>query len=72
MKQNITNEDTKGFLASFDSNQKNFLALNAVTENGIAAVALSHKEVDRINFTFSNLIESPDATNQENSGRCWL
>ena len=51
---------------------KNILALNAVTENGIAAVALSRKEVDRQNFTFSDLIESPDATNQERSGRCWL
>jgi bleomycin hydrolase len=46
--------------------------LNAVTENGIAAVALSRKEVDRQNPTFSHLIESPDATNQERSGRCWL
>ena len=46
--------------------------MNAVTENGIAAVALSRKEVDRQNFTFSHLIDSPDATNQERSGRCWL
>jgi bleomycin hydrolase len=46
--------------------------MNAVTENGIAAVALSRSEVDRQNFTFSNLIETPDATNQERSGRCWL
>ena len=51
---------------------KNLLALNAVTQNGIADVALSRKEVDRINYTFSNLIESPEATNQERSGRCWL
>lgn len=72
MKESLTNEDTKRFLASFDSDPKNRLALNAVTQNGIAAVALSRKEVDRINYTFSNLIESPEATNQEASGRCWL
>jgi bleomycin hydrolase len=72
MKQSVTNEDIKRFLASFDRNPKNLLALNAVTQNGIAAVALSRKEVDRINYTFSNLIESPEATNQEQSGRCWL
>ncbi len=72
MKESLTNEDVKRFLASFDSDPKNLLALNAVTQNGIAAVALSRKEVDRINFTFSNLIESPEATNQEGSGRCWL
>jgi len=72
MKESLTNEDVKRFLASFDSDPKNLLALNAVTQNGIAAVALSRKEVDRINYTFSNLIESPEATNQEGSGRCWL
>lgn len=72
MKQNVTNEDIKRFLASFDKAPKNLLALNAVTQNGIAEVALSRKEVDRINYTFSNLIESPEATNQERSGRCWL
>ena len=72
MKQSVTNEDIKRFLASFDRVPRNLLALNAVTQNGIAAVALSRKEVDRINYTFSNLIESPEATNQEGSGRCWL
>jgi bleomycin hydrolase len=40
--------------------------------NGIANVALSRKEADLINYTFSNLIESPNVTNQEASGRCWL
>ena len=65
-------EDVRRFSLAFNKDPKNTLALNAVTENGIAAVALSRKEVDRQNFTFSNLIESPDATNQERSGRCWL
>jgi bleomycin hydrolase len=72
MKQSVQDEDIKRFSASFDRDPKNVLALNAVTENGVAAVALSRKEVDRINYTFSNLIESPEATNQERSGRCWL
>jgi bleomycin hydrolase len=72
MEKSIQNEDIKRFSAAFDRDLKNLLALNAVTENGIAAVALSRKEVDRINYTFSHLIESPEATNQEQSGRCWL
>jgi len=72
MEQTIQGNDVKRFSKSFDSNPKNLLALNAVTKNGIAAVALSRREVDRINFMFSNLIESPEATNQERSGRCWL
>jgi bleomycin hydrolase len=68
----LSYEDIRRFSRSFNTDPKNILALNAVTENGIAAVALSRKEVDRQNFTFSDLIESPDATNQERSGRCWL
>jgi len=68
----LTFEDLRRFSQSFNKDPKNLLALNAVTANGIAAVALSRKEVDRQNFTFSDLIESPDATNQERSGRCWL
>ncbi len=46
--------------------------MNAVTENGISSVALDRKDLDRINFTFSHQIDSPEATNQEKSGRCWL
>ncbi|MGI0100292.1 MAG: aminopeptidase C [Candidatus Micrarchaeaceae archaeon] len=72
MKQNITDKDIKRFLASFDGDLKNLLAMNAVTRNGIASVALSRKEVNRINYTFSNLVESPLAADQEDSGRCWL
>ena len=54
-------EDLRRFSLAFNKDPKNTLALNAVTENGIATVALSRKEVDRQNFTFSHLIDSPDA-----------
>jgi len=72
LEKSLSLEDIRRFSRSFKKNSANTLALNAVTENGIAEVALSRNEVDRQNFTFSNLIESPDATNQERSGRCWL
>lgn len=72
MEKHLSVEDIRHFSKSFNSDPKNTLALNAVTRNGIASVALSRKEVDRQNFVFSHLIESPDATNQERSGRCWL
>lgn len=72
MEKSLTNKVIARFLKAFDNDPKNLIALNAVTQNGIANVALSRKEVDKINFTFSNLITSPDVTNQENSGRCWL
>jgi len=72
LEKGLSFEVIRRFSRSFNKNPRNTLALNAVTENGIAAVALSRKEVDRQNFTFSHLIESPDAANQERSGRCWL
>jgi bleomycin hydrolase len=72
MKEEIRKEDLKSFSKSFREEPKNLLALNAVTANGIAAVAISRKEIDKKNFVFSDLIDSPDATNQERSGRCWL
>jgi bleomycin hydrolase len=72
LEKSLSLEEIRRFSRSFNNDPKNTLTMNAVTANGIAAVALSRKEVDRQNSTFSNLIESPDATNQERSGRCWL
>jgi bleomycin hydrolase len=65
-------EELNKFSASFNADPKNILSMNAVTLNGIAYVAISRSEIDLMNFTFSDLIDSPDATNQERSGRCWL
>jgi bleomycin hydrolase len=72
LEKRLSSEDITLFSQSFNNNPGNTLAMNAVTKNGIAQAALSRREVDRQNFTFSDLIESPDATNQEKSGRCWL
>jgi bleomycin hydrolase len=60
------------FEKAFDKDPKNTLAMNSVTENGISSTSLNRKDVDRINFIFSHQIDSPEATNQERSGRCWL
>lgn len=72
MDKNISKQDIHRFSARFDSDPKNRLALNAVTKNGITAVALNREVVNRTNHTFSHVIETPQATNQESSGRCWL
>ena len=72
MEKQLTDDDLRRFSLAFNHDAKNILAMNAVTESGIAAVALSRKEVDRKNPVFSNIIESAEATNQEKSGRCWL
>jgi bleomycin hydrolase len=72
LEKQLTDDDLKRFSLAFNKDPKNILALNTVTQNGIAAAALSRKEVGRKNPAFSNLITSPEATNQESSGRCWL
>ena len=72
MKKQIRYEDIERFTTAFDAEPKNLLALNAVAKNGIGAVALSRAVVNRTDHTYSHLIETPEATSQEKSGRCWL
>ena len=72
MKKQIRYEDIERFTTAFDAEPKNLLALNAVAKNGIGAVALSRAVVNRTDHTYSHLIETPEATSQKKSGRCWL
>jgi len=72
MEKRISPEDISNFSAAFDAEPKNRLALNAVAKNGIEAVALNQDVVNQTSHTYSNLIETPEATNQKKSGRCWL
>ena len=72
MEKQIRYEDTVRFAVTFDAEPKNLLALNAVSKNGIRAVALSRAVVNRTDHTYSHLIETPEATSQKKSGRCWL
>ena len=72
MQQNITPDDLERFSAAFEADPKNRLAANAVAKNDIAAVALRRESVNRINHTYSHLIETPEATKQGETGRCWM
>lgn len=72
MQEILSHDDVASFSRSFDSDPKNRLALNAVTKTDIAAVALSRERVNLTNHTYSHLIETPEATNQKSTGRCWL
>ncbi len=72
MKSTLNFQDLEMFAADFDADPKNRLALNAVTKNGIAAVALNREVLTRTDHTYSHLIKTPEATNQKSSGRCWL
>ncbi len=72
MNLDISPQDLAAFEAEFDADPKNRLALNAVTKNGISAVALNREVLMRTNHTYSHFIKTPEATNQKSSGRCWL
>jgi len=72
MEKQIQYQDVSHFEMAFDAEPKNLLALNAVAKNGIGAVALSRAVVNRTNHTYSHLIETPEATHQKATGRCWL
>lgn len=72
MDKHITHEDIGCFAEVFDSDPKNMLALNAVTQTDVTSVALNREVVNRSNHTYSHLIKTPNATNQKGSGRCWM
>ncbi len=72
MRPDITPDDLARFAATFDTDPRNRLAANAVAKNDIAAVALNRESVNRINHTYSHLIETPEATSQGKTGRCWM
>ena len=72
MRPDLTPDDLARFSAAFDADPRNRLAANAVAQNDIAAVALNRASVNRINHTYSHLIETPEATSQGKTGRCWM
>ncbi len=72
MEKQVKNEDVRRFADVFDAEPKNWLALNAVTKNGIGAVALNRAVVNQVDHTYSEMIKTPEATHQKKSGRCWL
>ncbi|OQY60439.1 MAG: aminopeptidase [Desulfobacteraceae bacterium 4572_88] len=72
MEQQLTQEDITRFSEAFDADPKNLLALNAVTQNPVGTIALNRRVVSQATHVFSNVIETPEATSQESSGRCWM
>lgn len=72
MDKQIGTEDVERFAAAFDADPKNLLALNAVVKSGIDAVALNREVMTRSCHTYSHLIQTPEATDQKRTGRCWL
>lgn len=58
--------------SEFDGCEKNRIAMNAVTNAGIDAVARNYDRARLIQRTFSVSVDNGRATSQFHSGRCWL
>ena len=56
----------------FFERPENRIAMNAVTNAGYLAAATDRRIANTRHHTFSHLIRTPGATNQKQSGRCWL
>ncbi len=68
LEENILNS----FKVAFEQDPKNRLARNAVTKNGLSTVALNRDIINQVSHTYAHVIETPEATSQGATGRCWL
>ena len=61
------------FSREFDKDEKNILAKNAATKNNLNHLLINNDITQNVNHIFSNYIHpETKASNQRNSGRCWL
>ena len=68
----VTPEMLDRFRMSFDGDPVNKLAQDAVTRAPLRTVALNHEAAVGADHTFSVVLPSNEATDQQKSGRCWL
>lgn len=61
------------FSKDFEKDSKNSLAQNAATKNNLRHILLNNEVTQNVNHVVSNYIQrETKASNQRNSGRCWL
>ena len=72
MKEYISESDLLKFSESFDSNPVNEIAMNAAVENGVVESAKDSAAASKYLHAYSVNVESGDACNQKQSGRCWM
>ena len=65
-------DDIERFVKQFESNPAYRLAQNAVTSTSLDDVALDRSVVNSMATSMSNVLDDWEATNQKQSGRCWL
>jgi len=72
MTAELTRADVERFAKDFDAQPSHRLVQNAVTTTAVEEVALDRGVVTGIDPSMSVLLDDWSATNQKQSGRCWL
>lgn len=72
MERALTPDLLERLAKEFDAEPRNRLLQNAVTRNQVDQVALDHQLARSIDTTMSHQLDDWGATNQKQSGRCWM
>ena len=62
----------QSFASDFNAKPSNKTTLNALTAESITKVGVNREMLTRLDHSYSHKLTSHPATNQKNSGRCWL
>jgi len=68
----ITKGDIERFYKAFESDPRNLVALNAVTQVDVREAALSRAAINSVDHTYSHIIKTATVTGQGATGRCWM
>jgi bleomycin hydrolase len=72
MTAELTTADVERYAKDFDADPARRLVQNAVTTTAVEQVALDRSVVTSMDTSMSVLLDDWSATNQKQSGRCWL
>ena len=72
MEPALTQDQVEQFGKAFDAEPRNKLLQNAITLNEVDQVALDHQLARAIDRSMSHQLDDWSATNQKQSGRCWM
>ncbi len=72
MDRSLTPDLVERLTKEFDAEPRNRLLQNAVTRNQVDQVALDHQLARSIDRSMSHQLDDWAATNQKQSGRCWM
>ncbi len=70
--KNITTDFLQKLEKDFDSNENNFIAMNAAAKNGINNACEAYNAQANLPYTFNIEVDTGTIKNQKKSGRCWM